>query len=148
MRIAILSRKATLYSTSRLIEACRQRGADVTVLDPLQCVVKVSKKRRAFLLLRTFSGWKSFFATRIDVATGKPHNFIADALGTSWFAGLTAPNCAGTSALQSSITSLPATHGWQFIGPQKITGDLDNPPPFGTGNNQLQQHIGQHVVGG
>src|SRR3954468_294681 len=45
MKIAILSRKATLYSTSRLIEACRQRGADVAVLDPLQCVVKVSKRR-------------------------------------------------------------------------------------------------------
>ncbi len=45
MKIAILSRKATLYSTSRLIEACRQRGADVAVLDPLQCVVKVSKKK-------------------------------------------------------------------------------------------------------
>ena len=45
MKIAILSRKATLYSTSRLIEACRQRGADVAVIDPLQCVVKVSKKR-------------------------------------------------------------------------------------------------------
>lgn len=45
MKIAILSRKATLYSTSRLIEACRHRGADVAVLDPLQCVVKLSKKR-------------------------------------------------------------------------------------------------------
>jgi ribosomal protein S6--L-glutamate ligase len=45
MKIAILSRKATLYSTSRLIEACRQHGADVLVLDPLQCVVKLSKKR-------------------------------------------------------------------------------------------------------
>ena len=45
MKIAILSRKATLYSTSRLIEACRQRGADVAVLDPLHCIVKVSKKR-------------------------------------------------------------------------------------------------------
>jgi ribosomal protein S6--L-glutamate ligase len=45
MKIAILSRKATLYSTSRLVEACRQREADVRVLDPLQCVVKLSKKR-------------------------------------------------------------------------------------------------------
>ncbi|RPH57565.1 30S ribosomal protein S6--L-glutamate ligase [bacterium] len=45
MKIGILSRKATLYSTSRLIEACRQRGAEVVVLDPLQCVVKVSRKR-------------------------------------------------------------------------------------------------------
>jgi ribosomal protein S6--L-glutamate ligase len=45
MKIGILSRKATLYSTSRLIEACRQRGAEVAVLDPLQCVARVSRKR-------------------------------------------------------------------------------------------------------
>jgi len=45
MKIAILSRKATLYSTSRLIEACRQRDAAVAVLDPLHCIVKVSKKK-------------------------------------------------------------------------------------------------------
>lgn len=45
MKIAILSRKATLYSTSRLVEACRTRGADVMVLDPLECIVKLSKKR-------------------------------------------------------------------------------------------------------
>lgn len=45
MKIAILSRKATLYSTSRLVEACRHREAEVLVLDPLQCIVKVSKKR-------------------------------------------------------------------------------------------------------
>jgi ribosomal protein S6--L-glutamate ligase len=45
MKIAILSRKPSLYSTSRLIEACRQREAEVTVLDPLHCVVKLSKKR-------------------------------------------------------------------------------------------------------
>ena len=45
MKIAILSRKPSLYSTSRLVEACRHRGADVLILDPLQCIVKLSKKR-------------------------------------------------------------------------------------------------------
>jgi ribosomal protein S6--L-glutamate ligase len=45
MKIAILSRKANLYSTSRLVEACRQRGAEVSVLDPLHCIVKLSKKK-------------------------------------------------------------------------------------------------------
>jgi ribosomal protein S6--L-glutamate ligase len=45
MKIAILSRKATLYSTSRLVEACRNRGAEVSVIDALHCIVKVSKKR-------------------------------------------------------------------------------------------------------
>jgi ribosomal protein S6--L-glutamate ligase len=45
MKIAILSRKASLYSTSRLVEACRQRETEVSVLDPLQCLVKLSKRR-------------------------------------------------------------------------------------------------------
>jgi ribosomal protein S6--L-glutamate ligase len=45
MKIAILSRRPGIYSTSRLVEACHARGADVAVLDPLQCIVKLSKKR-------------------------------------------------------------------------------------------------------
>lgn len=45
MKIAILSRKATLYSTSRLVEACRNRDAQVSVLNPLHCIVKLSKKK-------------------------------------------------------------------------------------------------------
>ena len=35
----------TSTPTSRLVEACRQRGAEVSVLDPLQCLVKLSKRR-------------------------------------------------------------------------------------------------------
>jgi ribosomal protein S6--L-glutamate ligase len=45
MKITILSRRASLYSTSRLVEACRQRDVEASVLDPLHCVVKLSKKR-------------------------------------------------------------------------------------------------------
>jgi ribosomal protein S6--L-glutamate ligase len=45
MKITILSRRASLYSTSRLVEACRRRGVEASVLDPLHCVVKLSKKR-------------------------------------------------------------------------------------------------------
>jgi ribosomal protein S6--L-glutamate ligase len=45
MKLTILSRNAKLYSTARLAEACRARHADVSVLDPLQCVVKLSRKR-------------------------------------------------------------------------------------------------------
>jgi ribosomal protein S6--L-glutamate ligase len=45
VKIAILSRKATLYSTARLVEGCRQHGAEASVLDPLECVVRLSKKR-------------------------------------------------------------------------------------------------------
>ena len=44
-KIAILSRNPKLYSTSRLVEATRERGANVEVLDPLHCVVNLAKKR-------------------------------------------------------------------------------------------------------
>ncbi|MGD2115415.1 MAG: 30S ribosomal protein S6--L-glutamate ligase [Acidobacteriota bacterium] len=44
-KIAVLSRSQKLYSTSRLVAAAEERGAEVVVLDPLHCVVNLSKKR-------------------------------------------------------------------------------------------------------
>ncbi len=37
MRIVLLSRSGTLYSTRRLSEAARRRGHDVRLLDPVEC---------------------------------------------------------------------------------------------------------------
>ena len=45
MKITVLSRGPGLYSTARLVEACRARHAEASVLDPLHCVVKLSRKR-------------------------------------------------------------------------------------------------------
>ena len=42
MKLAILSRNARLYSTRRLVEAARQRGHSVRVLDPLRCYLRIS----------------------------------------------------------------------------------------------------------
>ena len=42
MKIAILSRNASLYSTSRLVEAGRERGHTVRVLDPLRCYMRIA----------------------------------------------------------------------------------------------------------
>ncbi|WP_266157182.1 30S ribosomal protein S6--L-glutamate ligase [Dyella silvatica] len=42
MKIAILSRNARLYSTARLVEAARERGHVVRVLDPLRCYVRIA----------------------------------------------------------------------------------------------------------
>ncbi len=42
MKIAILSRNAKLYSTQRLIEAGRERGHVVRVLDPLRCYMQIA----------------------------------------------------------------------------------------------------------
>jgi ribosomal protein S6--L-glutamate ligase len=44
MRIAILSRNETLYSTRHLVEAGRKRGHDMRVLDTLQFDIRVSKR--------------------------------------------------------------------------------------------------------
>ncbi|HUF77434.1 MAG TPA: 30S ribosomal protein S6--L-glutamate ligase [Thermoanaerobaculia bacterium] len=44
-KIAVLSRNPRLYSTSRLVEAAEARGAEAVVIDPLHCVVNLSKKR-------------------------------------------------------------------------------------------------------
>lgn len=44
-KVAILSRNPELFSTARLLEAGRARGAEMVVLDPLHCVVNLSKKR-------------------------------------------------------------------------------------------------------
>ncbi len=45
MRLLVLSRNASLYSTSRIVLAARSRGHDVTVADPLEFHIVVSKGR-------------------------------------------------------------------------------------------------------
>lgn len=47
MKIAILSRGPRLYSTSRLVEAARQRGHEVQVIDPLRCYMNITSHRPA-----------------------------------------------------------------------------------------------------
>lgn len=42
MKLAILSRNSKLYSTRRLVEAARDRGHSVRVLDPLRCYLRIS----------------------------------------------------------------------------------------------------------
>src|SRR5216117_1878005 len=44
MRIVILSRQESLYSTRVLVEAARKRGHEVRVLDTLQFDIRVSKR--------------------------------------------------------------------------------------------------------
>lgn len=45
MKIGILSRKASLYSTRRLREAAEERGHEVRVADPLRCYMDITAKR-------------------------------------------------------------------------------------------------------
>ncbi|RJS94810.1 30S ribosomal protein S6--L-glutamate ligase [Salinisphaera sp. Q1T1-3] len=41
MHIAIMSRNRQLYSTRRLIEAGKERGHDVSIVDPLRCYMNI-----------------------------------------------------------------------------------------------------------
>jgi ribosomal protein S6--L-glutamate ligase len=41
MKLAILSRNTKLYSTQRLVQAGRERGHTVRVLDPLRCYMRI-----------------------------------------------------------------------------------------------------------
>ncbi len=45
MKLAILSRNSKLYSTRRLVEAARERGHSVRVLDPLRCYIRIGAGR-------------------------------------------------------------------------------------------------------
>ena len=45
MKIGILSRNAKLYSTQRLVEAAKQRGHEVRVIDYLRCYMNIASHR-------------------------------------------------------------------------------------------------------
>lgn len=61
MRIAILSRNARLYSTRRLVEACKARGHDVRVLDHLRCFMDITSTRPSI-----HYGEEEFFSEHFD----------------------------------------------------------------------------------
>lgn len=50
MKIAILSRNAKLYSTSRLLQSAKERGHEVRVIDYLKCHMNISSGRPAIYL--------------------------------------------------------------------------------------------------
>lgn len=45
MKIAILSRKKSLYSTRRLVEAATQKGHEIQVIDTLRCYMNITSFR-------------------------------------------------------------------------------------------------------
>jgi ribosomal protein S6--L-glutamate ligase len=50
MRFLVLSRNASLYSTSRIVLSARSRGHDVRVVDPLDFQIVVSRGRPSLLI--------------------------------------------------------------------------------------------------
>lgn len=50
MKIAVLSRKASLYSTKRLVEAARIRGHEVSIVNYARCYMNITSHRPQVLL--------------------------------------------------------------------------------------------------
>ncbi len=51
MKIGILSRKRSLYSTRRLVEAAKERGHEVSVVDYLRCYMDITARRPSVVFL-------------------------------------------------------------------------------------------------
>ncbi len=49
MRIAVLSRRPSLYSTSRLVDAAKERGHEVRVINYLRCYMNITSHRPTVL---------------------------------------------------------------------------------------------------
>jgi ribosomal protein S6--L-glutamate ligase len=57
VRIALLSRNPKLHSSARLVEAARARGHEIDILDPIQCVLVISRfQHRMFARGREIEG--------------------------------------------------------------------------------------------
>lgn len=50
MKIGVLSRRASLYSTRRLVEAARQRGHEASVIDFLRCTMNITDRKPRVLI--------------------------------------------------------------------------------------------------
>ncbi len=76
MKIALLSRNSSLYSTSRLKEAAEERGHEVRVLDYLRCVIDVTSHRPAVW----YGGKKLEDLDAIIPRIGASHTFYGTAV--------------------------------------------------------------------
>lgn len=71
MKIAILSRKASLYSTRRLVEAAQARGHDARVVDYLRCYMDIATMRPTVV----FQGHELVGIDAIIPRIGASHTF-------------------------------------------------------------------------
>ena len=76
MKIAILSRNAQLYSTSRLKEACEAAGHEVRVVDYLRCVIDITSHRPALW----YAGSKLEDIDAVIPRIGASHTFYGTAV--------------------------------------------------------------------
>ena len=75
MKIAILSRDSKLYSTRRLVEAGKERGHEVRVIDYLRCHMNIATHRP-----RIYLGDESLHFDAVIPRIGASHTFFGAAV--------------------------------------------------------------------
>ena len=76
MKIAILSRKASLYSTRRLLEAAKERGHTVHVINYLRCVMNITAHKPVVM----YQGKKLLGYEAVIPRIGASHTFYGTAV--------------------------------------------------------------------
>ena len=76
MNIAVLSRKASLYSTRRLVEAARARGHETKVIDYLRCYMNITSHRPAVI----YQGERITGIDAVVPRIGATHTFYGNAV--------------------------------------------------------------------
>jgi ribosomal protein S6--L-glutamate ligase len=75
LKIGVLSRNANLYSTSRLVEAARERGHEVRVVDYLRCYMNITSHKPSVI----FRGEHLDFDAVVP-RIGAPHTYYGAAV--------------------------------------------------------------------
>ena len=103
MRLGILSRKATLYSTRRLREAAEARGHKVRVIDYLRCYMNIVARRPEVI----YQGEKLHFDAIIP-RIGATHTFYGTAVVRQFqmMGVITANNSQSISRSRDKLRSL------------------------------------------
>ena len=151
MKLAILSRNSKLYSTRRLVEAAREHGHSVRVLDPLRCYMRIASDGFAMHYKgQPISGYDAVIprigasVTRYGTAVLRQFELMgtlhAQLRPTRSCARAT--SCAATSCWRREGIGLPAT---VFGDNPDDTGDLLSmlgPPPHVIKLNEGTQGAG------
>ena len=76
MRIIILSRNPKLYSTGRLVQAAKDKGCDVQVIDYLRCYMNITSSKPTVI----YAGKELSHADMIIPRIGATHTFYGTAV--------------------------------------------------------------------
>lgn len=137
MRVLILSRKASLYSTRRLAEAARAESHEAWVLDPLDCWVVCGRKDPA-----VYHGDRAYRADDLDVVLPRIGTAVTE-YGLSIVNQFDMMGVPVVNAAYAIGRSRDKLRSLQFLSRH----DIDIPKTV-MARNPAQMEVAQRLVGG